>query len=114
MDNAFQNWTRTSAEILGTGYFHADYTAPIEEIQSQLKKVLDNTPLWDGRVWGLVVTDAKEQTIELRALVSAEDSSKAWDLRCHVREQMITYLRQNYPNSLPKLRAATEPLISGA
>jgi hypothetical protein len=110
LDNSFQNWTRTSAEILGTVYFHADYTVPMDKLRKHLKQVLENSPLWDGRVWGLIVTDAKEQTVELRALVSAENASKAWDLRCHVREEMITYLQQHYPDSLPRVRVSKEPV----
>jgi small-conductance mechanosensitive channel len=108
IDNSFQNWTRTSAEILGTVYLYADYAVPVQAVREALERIVESTDLWDGRVVGLVVTDAKEHTLELRALVSAENASKAWDLRCLVREQLVTYLQANHPESLPRLRLVQE------
>ncbi|MFO8082867.1 MAG: mechanosensitive ion channel [Desulfobacterales bacterium] len=108
IEKPFQNWTRTSAEILGAVFLYADYTAPVEKVRDELRRILDSTPLWDRRVCVLQVTDARERTIELRALVSAESSPAAWDLRCHVREKLIEYLQQNHPESLPYLRVEME------
>jgi len=65
----------------------------------------------DHRVKVLQLTDAKEQTLELRVLASAADSSRAWDLRCEIREQLVEYLRWNYPGSLPRMRAELHPLF---
>jgi small-conductance mechanosensitive channel len=104
LDNPFQNWTYTSAEILGTIFVYADYSVPVEAVRHELKRILDGTDLWDGRVWSLLVTDSTERTMEMRALVSAADSSKAWDLRCLVREKLIDFLQREYPDSLPKVR----------
>lgn len=59
----------------------------------------------DGRVWGLQVTDTTERTMQLRALMSAPDASSAWNLRCEVREKLVEFIQQKYPNALPKLRA---------
>jgi hypothetical protein len=61
--------------------------------------------LWDGEVWGLQVTNATDQAIELRALMGARNSEDAWNLRCHVREQLIDFLHREHPGSLPRLRA---------
>jgi small-conductance mechanosensitive channel len=108
IDNPFQNWTRTSAEILGTVYLYTDYTVPVQAVREELQRIVEGSDLWDGRVVGLVVTDAKEHTLELRALVSAADASKAWDLRCLVRENLISYLQENHPESLPRLRLVQE------
>lgn len=104
IDQAFQNWTRNSAEILGTVFIYADYTVPVQTIRDRLAEIVKDSPNWDGRVVGLQVTDAKERTVELRALVSAADSSKAWDLRCEVREQLIRYLQESHPQSLARTR----------
>jgi small-conductance mechanosensitive channel len=104
IEKPFQNWTRVSSELLGTVFLYTDYTVPVDDVRSELRRILDSTDLWDRKVWGLQVTDAKERTVELRALVSAADSSKAWDLRCYVREALVRYLQQKYPDSLPKLR----------
>jgi small-conductance mechanosensitive channel len=108
IEKPFQNWTRTTAEMLGTVYLYTDYTAPVQEIREELQRVLEATPMWDKRVGVLQVTSAQERTIELRALMSAEDSPTAWSLRCHVREKLIEYLQRRYPQNLPQLRIQME------
>lgn len=104
IEKPFQNWTRVSADILGTVFLHADYTVPVQEVRNELHRVLKESDKWDGRVWGLVVTDATERTVQLRALMSARDSGSAWELRCEVREKLVTYLQKEYPESLPRVR----------
>ena len=69
-----------------------------------MKRILDTTELWDGKVWGLQVTDATEHTIQMRALMSAPNSGTSWKLRCFVRERLIAFLQNRYPQSLPKAR----------
>ena len=100
----FQNWTRTTAEILGTVMIYVDYSVPVEDVRRELERIVRSTELWDGRLVKLQVTDASEKTITLRALVSAKDASIAWDLRCYVREKLIEFLQNKYPNALPRLR----------
>jgi hypothetical protein len=82
-----------------------DFSVPVDEIRAELKRLLDGSTLWDGKVWGLQVTDSSESTMTLRPLMSARDASDAWDLRCHVREKLIEYVRTRYPAALPKVRA---------
>lgn len=108
MERPFQNWTRVSADILGTVFLYVDYTVPVQEIRRELHRVLEDSPGWDGRVAGLQVTDAKERTVELRALMSAEDAGTAWDLRCHVREKLLEFIQREYPHALPRVRAEVE------
>jgi small-conductance mechanosensitive channel len=105
LEKPFQNWTRATADILGTVSLYADYTVPIQAVREELHRILQNSELWDRKVWGLQVTNASERTIELRALMSAPDASDAWNLRCDVREKLIEFIRGNYPDSLPKIRA---------
>lgn len=105
LENPFTNWTRQSSEILGTVYLYADYRAPIGELRAELDRILAESAFWDGRVSGLVVTDSKESTLEIRALVSAEDGGQAWNLRCEVRERLITFLQEHHPEALPRVRA---------
>jgi len=104
IEKPFQNWTRTTAEMLGTVYLYADYTLPVKEIRAELQRILQNSPLWDQRVGVLQVTGANERALELRALMSAADSPTAWDLRCHVREKLIGFMQHNFPQHLPQLR----------
>ncbi|SDP96523.1 Small-conductance mechanosensitive channel [Mucilaginibacter sp. OK268] len=100
----FQNWTRTSADILGTVFLYMDYTVPINAIRDEFERLIIKTPLWDKRVKVVQVTDVKERVIEIRVLMSSRTSSDAFDLRCYIRENLITFIQQNYPGSLPKTR----------
>jgi small-conductance mechanosensitive channel len=105
LEKSFQNWTRTSADLLATVTLQVDYSLPVEIIRNQLHEILKNYELWDGKVWRLHVTNAGERTVEIRALMSAANSSDAWELRCHVREKLLGFLQKNYPQCLPLLRA---------
>jgi small-conductance mechanosensitive channel len=107
-EKPFQNWTRTTSEILGTVFIYTDYNVPFDELRNELTRLLESTPLWDKKVNVLQVTDAKERSIEVRALMSARDSSTAWDLRVFVRENLIKFLQKNYPDSLPKTRVVVD------
>ncbi|MGM0439894.1 MAG: mechanosensitive ion channel family protein [Chlamydiota bacterium] len=107
-DKPFQNWTMVSSDLLAPLYLYVDYSVPVEELRSKLQEILSNTSLWDGKFWNLQVSNATEKTIELRALFSVKNSSISWELRCLVREKMIAFLQQNYPQSLPKIRAEVQ------
>ena len=113
LEKPFQNWTRISADILGTVFLHVDYTVPVGEVREELTRILRSSELWDGRVGVLHVTDSGEHTVELRALMSAADSSRAWELRCLVREKLIAFLQKKYPHCLPRVRAQLEGLPEG-
>lgn len=104
IDKPFQNWTRTEAKLLGTVELRLDYSAPIEDVRSELKRILDASEYWDGETWGLQVTDADARTILVRPLMSAKDAGAQWNLRCEVREKLITYVREHHPGALPRLR----------
>jgi len=108
IEQPFQNWTRTTAEILGTVFIYASYHVPIDALRDELTRLLDANPLWDRQVNNMQVTDAKENMIEIRALVSARNSSDAWDLRVFVREHLIGFLQKNYPECLPVTRVLLE------
>jgi len=104
IEKPFQNWTRTTSEILGTVFLYMDYTVPIDALRTEFDRLLTQTKLWDKRVKKIQVTDSKEHTMELRILVSARNSSDAFDLRCFIRESLIKFIRDNYPESLPNNR----------
>ncbi len=108
IEKPFQNWTRRTADLLGTVYIYVDYTVPIEAVREQLHRILKNSELWDGKVCVLQVTSTSDRTIELRALMSTPDASTGWNLRCEVREKLVEFIRTKYPQSLPKLRAELE------
>jgi small-conductance mechanosensitive channel len=112
IEQPFQNWTRSSADILGTVFLYTDYTVPVDAMRAELTRLLQASPYWDGKVNVLQVTDAKEHTLELRALASAADASLAWNLRCEIREKLVAFIQQNYPESLPRLRTSLDARLT--
>lgn len=104
----FENWTRTQASMLGSIFWRVDYRAPIQEMRGKLEEILDGTDLWDGQAKGLQVTESGDTTLTVRAVASASTSLRAWDLRCHVREQMIAWLQAEHPYALPRTREQSD------
>jgi len=104
VEKPFQNWTRISADLLGSVFLYVDYTVPVAEIRAEFQKILEGTEWWDKRVSVVQVTDATKEVIEIRALMSAADSPTAWNLRCLVREKLIEFIQKRFPESLPRVR----------
>jgi small-conductance mechanosensitive channel len=111
IENSVQNWTRQSADILGTAFLYVDYSIPVEDLRQQLNAIVHASPLWDKQVCGLQVTNLTERTMELRCLVSSRNASENFDLRCLVREQMTAWIQQNHPTAFPITRLSA---ISGS
>lgn len=104
IEKPFQNWTREGSELLGSVLLHLDYDAPIEAIRAKAKELVESSSLWNGKVLGVQVTDAKQETIEVRVLMSANTGGAAFDLRCEVREKLIDFLKREHPEALPRRR----------
>ncbi|GAB3844286.1 hypothetical protein GCM10029963_20690 [Micromonospora andamanensis] len=100
----FQNWTRTEAAVLGTAEFEVDWSIPVQAMREELRRLVESTELWDGRVCVLQVTDATGGMIKVRALVSAGNAGALWDLRCRVREHLVAWVRDHQPTAMPRLR----------
>jgi small-conductance mechanosensitive channel len=105
IEHPFENWTRSSTELLAPVALWTDYDAPLEDIRRELVRICRASPNWDGRVCQLDVVDANERAIQLRALASASDAGRAWTLRCHVREELLRYVCSYHPQTLPRVRA---------
>ena len=106
IEKPFQNWTRTGGELIGSVFFYVDHTAPVDVIRKFIE-IVAQSKLWNGKVVSLQVSDCEETTIELRALVSANNASATWDLRCEVREKLVEFLQREYPSALPRRRYET-------
>ncbi|MXN92074.1 mechanosensitive ion channel [Flavobacterium sp. Sd200] len=104
IEKPFQNWTRTTSEILGTVFIYTDFLMSVDALRAELTRLLNTTPLWDGNVNVLQVTNANEGGMEIRALMSSKNSPTSWDLRVFIREKLITFIQQNYPECLPRTR----------
>lgn len=105
IENPFQNWSRNTADLLGTVFIWVDYTMPVEPLRQEFNRLLTESDRWDGKTATVQVTDSDDQAMQVRFLMSASDSSTNWDLRCAVREGMVTFIQENYPEQLPRLRA---------
>ncbi|MFG6517634.1 mechanosensitive ion channel family protein [Sulfitobacter sp. 1A13496] len=108
IEKPFQNWTRESASIIGTVFWYLDYTVPIGEMRAKLEELAKASPLWDGQVVNLQVSETEKDSIAVRGLVSARTSPQAWDLRCEIREKMIDWLQKEHPQALPRRRGNME------
>lgn len=105
IENPFQNWSRNNADLLGTVFIRVDYAMPVAPLRKEFARLLRQSPQWDGKAETVQVTDSDDRTVEVRFLMSAPDSSQAWDLRCAVREGLIHFLQEHYPQYLPRIRA---------
>ncbi|HEX7813815.1 mechanosensitive ion channel family protein [Dyella sp.] len=106
IENPFENWTRATSRITGTVFLWVDYRMPLDPLRAQLQRLCEEAPEWDRRVCVLQLVDATDRAIQLRALVSAADSGRAWDLRCRVREGLVSFVQREYPDFLPLQRAS--------
>ncbi|MDA7417416.1 mechanosensitive ion channel [Xenophilus arseniciresistens] len=104
IEKPFQNWTRASAQLLGSVFVHVDYATPLAPLRAEVERIVKAAPEWDGRFFNLVVTDASERTMQLRVLCTSANSGLSWDLRCKVREGLIDFMQREYPQHLPRLR----------
>jgi len=114
IEKPFQNWTRDSSALIGAAFFYLDYRAPVGAIRDKLNEIVKASKNWNGQVVNLAVTDTKQGSIELRALMSANSAGQAFDLRCEVREKIIEFLQNEYPTALPVQRSITEIASAGA
>ncbi|MEC5399101.1 mechanosensitive ion channel family protein [Uliginosibacterium sp. H1] len=111
IEHPFQNWTRTSASIIGSVFWWVDYRMPLEPLRVELRRLCEEVPKWwDNDVVVLQVVDSGLESMQLRALVSARNSPDCWDLRCHVREGIVRFVQRDYPEFLPRLRAEMSAL----
>jgi len=108
LEKPFENWTRTGADILGSVFLYLGYDVPVGLLRDALDRMLADNPNWDRRVANIQITDTAERYKLIRILVSSADSSKNWDLRTAIREQMIDFLNAEFPEAFVKARIALE------
>nr|WP_321507670.1 mechanosensitive ion channel family protein [uncultured Celeribacter sp.] len=108
IEHPFENWTRDSTNVIGAVMWRVDYTAPIDDIRAKVKEFVQESDYWDGQVVNLQVVDSASDVVELRGLMSARTSPRLWELRCEVREKLLTWLQGAHPHALPRARASFE------
>jgi small-conductance mechanosensitive channel len=105
IEKPFQNWTREDSRLIGSAMIYVDYRAPIPAIRKKLEEIVGASKNWNKQMVNLQVTDAKERTMELRCLASANSAGQTFDLRCEIREKLIDFLQKEHPEALPTQRA---------
>ncbi len=105
IERPFQNWTREAASLIGSIILHVDYSANVPRIRQRLEEAARDSTLWDGAIVNLQVVDTNDKTMQLRALVSARNAPQAWDLRCEIREKLVSFLQEEMRYALPRQRA---------
>jgi len=113
IENPFENWTRSNAQIIGSVFVWVDYRMPLEPLRQAAQRACEAAAEWDKRLCLLQVTEAGERSMQLRLLLTSANSSLNWDLRCKVREALIDFMQRDYPQFLPQMRAQlTSPAAS--
>ncbi len=114
IEHPFQNWTRTSAQIIGSVMLWVDYTTELEPLRAEATRIAQGSKDYDGRVCLLQVVDTSEHAMQLRVIVSSPSAGQSWDLRCLMREGLISFLQRDQPGALPRVRAEVEGLPTRA
>ena len=114
IENPFQNWTRNSAQIIGTVFLWVDYRMPLAPLREAARRACEAAPEWDQRLCLLQVVEAGERSMQLRVLVTSSNSSLNWDLRCKVREALVDCMQRDWPEHLPLMRAEVGERSGGA
>ncbi|MBO1360778.1 mechanosensitive ion channel [Acetobacter sacchari] len=104
LDNPFENWTYNSAELVGAVYLYLDFVAPMDRIRARLAEIVRTCPEWNGKDFSVQVADATDRTIMIRITAGARTAVRSWDLRCALREGIVSWIRENCPEAFPQTR----------
>jgi small-conductance mechanosensitive channel len=104
IEKPIQNWTRTSGNVLTPLTLRVDFTMSVEPFRRYMKTVIEQSPNWDKKVFGVQVTNADQTSMEVRILGSAASAGDSFNLQCELREKAIEYLCRNQPDALPAYR----------
>ncbi|RKF21604.1 mechanosensitive ion channel family protein [Altericroceibacterium spongiae] len=108
LDEIFQNWTKTTSELLGTVYLYVDPLTDLEAIRKKYMELVESNDRWDGRVKHMQITDLTRDAVEVRLLMTARDSPTLYDLRCDIREALIRWIRETRPEAIVRQRIQPE------
>ena len=109
IDDTFQNWTRTTTQLIGSVFMYLDYTFPVNALREEAKRFVEGHELWDKQVFGVAVTDNNADVMTVRIVATGADSGQTFNLRCAIREHLIAWIQENYEDHLPKTRIEMSP-----
>jgi len=102
--NKFENWTREGNSLTFSIHFKVDYLMPIEPLRDALDKILKKSKYWDGNTKNLFINKLDDASVEVRAQVSTHNAEYFSFFKAELREGFLTFMRENYPQYLPKTR----------
>lgn len=108
LDESFENWSRASEKLTGPVFLHLDPATDIAPIRSEFLRFVEEHELWDQRTAAALMTEAYPESIEVRLAMSSKTIGDLFQLRCAVREHMISWLRANMPDALIRHRLEVE------
>lgn len=114
LEGAFQNWTKKTAQLLGSVMLYLAPATKIAPIRADFERQVKANARRDGRVQVAQVTETRADAIELRLLVRAKNSPTLFDLRCDIREGMLKWLADNHPEAFRRTAGCTPVLTTGS
>ena len=109
LETPFQNWTRAKTDLVGSVVVQVDFSTPFDRVRPEIERFVRDHPLFDGRVVAVQVVDSNDRAASIRVLASAANAGSTWDLRCAIREFVITLLqRLDRGRHLPRVRVDEE------
>lgn len=114
MENPFFNWTRHGTEVVARAFLYMDYTIPVEELRAEFRRIVEGSSYWNGKTCQLHVSELTDRTVEIRCSISAVDRDTGFELCCVVRENVMRWIRENYPTAFPATRFQMLPRTDAA
>jgi len=106
----FENWTRTGGRLLAPVELWVDLAAPVQAFRVAFERLCKASKLWDGRRSTVHVTEVTDRAMLLRGVASVADVSRAFDLRCELREGWLAFMRELEDGRfMPQGRVGTVP-----
>lgn len=104
IEKPFENWSHEENSMRSSFHFHVDFMMPIEPLREALATTLKSSLYWDGEAQKLQVSNLNDKTVEIRVQISAANADNLSDLRAEVKERLLGFIRENYPEYFPKVR----------
>jgi hypothetical protein len=100
----FLNWTHQGTSATGTVEIGVDWLVPVDELRTELGRVLATSPHWNGVTGALHVEDTSGPVVTLVAEVSAVDGDALTPLRRDVREGLMRFIQGQHADMVPRAR----------
>ena len=114
IDKPFENWSRDMDSMRSSLHFNVDFMMPVEPLRKQLDNILQQSPYWDGNARKLQVANLNSHGVEIRIQVSASNADNLADIRAEVREKMLEFMQNNYPDYFPNSRVLSATTLKGS